>query len=79
MEDKEKIRNIDDLTLDLEVSHERARVMVSNIDQYYFDLKEDNFKLFYFEHYGIEFGILAEYVYKMGDQLKEIRELLNVK
>lgn len=76
MEDKEKIRNINDLILSLEVSQERARVMASNIDQYYFDLQKDCFKLFYFEHCSIEFDILSEYVYKMGEQLKKIRELL---
>lgn len=76
MEDKEKIRNINDLIQDLEISQERARVMASNIDQCYFDLQKDCLKLAYFEHYSIEFDILAEYVYKMGEQLKEIRELL---
>ena len=51
--------------------------MASNIDQEYFDLSEDSHKLHYFNHYGIEFDILFDYVCRIGDQLEEIRKLLN--
>lgn len=58
--DHDKSLKLDDLILELEVSQERARVMASNINQEYFDLREDSYKLYYFNHYGIEFDILFE-------------------
>ena len=77
MTDHDKLLKLDDLILELEISQEKACVMASNIDQEYFDLSEDSHKLHYFNHYGIEFDILFDYVCRIGDQLEEIRKLLN--
>lgn len=77
MTDKEKLLEIDDLILDMELNQEKARVMASNLDQGYFDLTKDTFKLFYFEKASTEFDILFDYVFENVELLRKVRELLN--
>lgn len=77
MTEKEKLRELDDLIADMETYQERAIVMISILDQDYYDLKEDNFKLYYFEKASTEHDILFDYVSRNVELLKRARELLN--
>lgn len=76
MKDSEKIRILDDVILNLEINQERAAVMADSIDQGYFDLTDDQHKLYYFGKTGIKFDILQDYIIWMGDQLNEARKML---
>ena len=73
----EKINKLDDLIFEMELNQEKAHAMAFLIDQDYFDLKEDNIKLFYFDKTSIEHDILFDYVFKNVQLLNEARELLN--
>lgn len=76
MKDFEKIRILDDAILNLEINHERAAVTADRIDQSYFDLNDDYYKLHSFDKTRIEFDILSDYIIQMGNKLNEIRKML---
>lgn len=76
MKDFETIKKLDDLILDLEISQEKANVISDDIDQGYFDLNDDGYKLYRFCHASTEFGILRDYIIQIGGTLKKIRGML---
>lgn len=76
MKDFEKIRILDDAILSLEIDQERAAVMADRIDQGYFDLDDDCYKIHHFGKAGIEFDILSDYIIRMGEKLTEVRKML---
>lgn len=76
MKDSEKIKILDGMILSLETDQERAAVIAGNIDQNYFDLNDDRYKLYYFNKTDIEFDILQDYIIRMGDKLNEVRKML---
>ncbi len=77
MVDSNKLRELDDLISDMELNQERAHVMAFIIDQNYFDLDEDSFKLHYFQNASIEHDILFDYVVANVELLNKAREMLN--
>ena len=76
MKDSEKIRILDDEIMNLEIIHERIKLMGDNIDQDYFSLNDDYCKLHYFDKAKIESDIISDYVSQMSDRLKKIRRML---
>ena len=58
MKDSEKIRILDDEIMNLEIIHERIKLMGDNIDQYYFSLNDDYCKLHNYHKSKIELDII---------------------
>lgn len=77
MMDIDKLMKLDDLIAEIELNQERANTMASIIDQDYFELDNDNCKIFYFKKAGIEHDILSDYVWKNMELINKARELLN--
>lgn len=77
MSEKEKLNKLDDMISDMEMFQERANAMAGILNQDYFDLNDDKFKVFYFEKASIEHDILFDYVYRTLELLRQARKLLN--
>lgn len=67
---------IDNLVLEMEVNQEKAFAIVSAIDQEYFDLDKDQYKLYYFDKASTYMDILQDYVYANVVLLEKAREFL---
>lgn len=67
---------IDNLILEMEVNQEKAFTMSSLIDQEYFDLDNDQHKLYYFDKASTYMDILHDYVYANVALLEKAREFL---
>lgn len=76
MDDSKKLRILSDMIFNLSVDHERAAVIADEIDQNYFELDDDSYKILSFEKTGIEFDILEDYIIRMGDALDKINKML---
>lgn len=76
MDDSKKLRTLSDMIFNLSIDQERAAVIADEIDQNYFELDDDSYKILSFEKTGIEFDILEDYIIRMGDALDEINKML---
>lgn len=77
MDRTEKLIEIDNLVLDLGVSHNKARKMGNVIANDYYDLDDDSCKLAFFDMAGVLHNILTDYLFESDALLKKIREILD--
>lgn len=75
-DDSTKLGILSDMILNLSVDQERAAVIAAEIDQNYFELDDNSYKILSFEKTGIEFDILEDYIIRMGEALNEINKML---
>lgn len=73
----EMLLALDDLILGMEVVQEKAAVMASLLDDNYFSIMDDSFKLHGFEAARTEHNILLDYIYQSVKLLQRVRELLS--
>lgn len=76
MKDSEKVLKLDDMITAMEIAHERAFVMATMIDLGYFDLTEDDLKLYSFSDTSVKFDILYDYMVQSRNLLHEARKTL---
>ena len=50
--------------------------MITEIESDYFDLTDDCLKKHYFDTARIKCGVVFDYAYRLGEQLKEVRKSL---
>ncbi len=76
MKNTEKIRILDDVIFNLSIYQERVVLMTDYIDQEYFELKDDDEKLYCFYRTEIMFDILLDYITLINEKLTETREMI---
>ena len=76
MDDSTNLRVLSDMVFNLSIDQERAAVIADEINQDYFGLDDDYYKIYFFKKTGIEFDILEDYIIRMGEALNEINEML---